>query len=161
MMLLLLALPSVPVVPVGAQGTVTPQDTTREFDDKIRTFFDQLKSGSTTIAFDTLLLNSPLGSSTASGPISDMRARFEETKKNLFGEILDSERHSSKRIGEDIVVVRYILKCENYPMIWTFTFYRKPLSSGSVSSGSTSTGNKNSWNLIEMRFDSNLDLLSL
>ena len=165
-MLLVLVLPSIPAIPVGAQGTSTPIDPARDFDERIQSFFDQLKTGNTTVAFDNILLESPLGATTASGQISDMRARFEETKKNLFGEILSFERYGSKRIGEDIIVVRYILKCENYPMIWTFTFYRKPVSqtsltSGSLGSGTTSVTNTNRWNLIEMRFDSNLDLLSL
>lgn len=162
----LLLLPSIPVTPVGAQGTVTPTDTTQDFDERIRTFFEQLKTGSTTVAFDNLTQNSPLGAKTAGVQVTDMRTRYEETKRSVFGEILDWEKHGSKRIGADIVVVRYILKFENYPMIWTFTFYRKPMPQGSLSappiSGvSTASVNPNAWTLIEMRFDSSLDLLSL
>ncbi len=173
----LLVLPSIPVLPAGAQGTgampgplpggivgsLGVQDVTREFDEKIQSFFDFLRGGNTAMAFDTLLQNSPLGAVTASGQITDMRARFEDTKSSLYGDILAWEKHGTKRIGEDIAVVRYILKCENYPMIWTFTFYRKPTTTNlvSVTTGPKATTNSNPWTLIEMRFDSNLDLLAL
>ncbi len=170
LLLLLLVPSSIPVASVGAQGTGTGtmtgtlplQDSTREFDEKITLFFEQLKSGSTN-AFENLVQNSPLGAAQAGGQIADMRTRFEETQSGLYGNMLAWEKHGTKRIGEDITVVRYILKYENYPMIWTFTFYRKPADSGtlSVSPAPTSFVNPNPWTLIEMRFDSNLDILSL
>lgn len=168
LLVFLLAWPRFSVMPVGAQTPVIHSSSSPVsvgsntdivnadlvFDNKIETFFEQLQSGSTMVAFDHLVLNSPLGAVTAASQIGDMRARLEESMDSLCGAILGWERHSSKRVGLDIAVTRYILKCENYPMIWTFTFYRKP---GAASPTAT---NSNPWTLIEMRFDSNLDSLT-
>ncbi|MDR2754782.1 MAG: hypothetical protein LBC20_03665 [Planctomycetaceae bacterium] len=144
LLLFLLFLPSIPLRPAGAQPTNS--DSYKELDDKIRTFFDHLMSGNTTNAFENLLLQSPLGSSSA--PVTEIRTKLDETKKHV-GEFHAYESYQAKPVGKDIVLIRYILKCEYYPVIWTFTFYRKP-------SLQSSTGTP--WQLVEMRFDSNLDL---
>jgi hypothetical protein len=144
LLLFLLFLPSVPLRPVGAQPATG--DSYKELDDKIRTFFDHLISGNTANAFENLLLQSPLGSSSA--PVTEIRAKLDETKKHV-GEFHAYELYQTKPVGKDIVLIRYILKCEYYPVVWTFTFYRKP-------SLQSSTGTP--WQLVEMCFDSNLDL---
>ncbi|MDR3199439.1 MAG: hypothetical protein LBU34_16340 [Planctomycetaceae bacterium] len=144
LLLFLLFLPSVPLRPVKAQPTTG--DSYKELDDKIRAFFDHLISGNTTNAFDNLLLQSPLGSSSA--PVTEIRTKLDETKKHV-GDFHAYEFYLAKPVGKDIVLIRYILKCEYYPVIWTFTFYRKPSLQGS-------TGTP--WQLVEMRFDSNLDI---
>jgi hypothetical protein len=145
LLLFLLFLPSLPLRPAGAQP-VASDSSYKELDDKIRAFFEQLLSGNTTNAFDNLLLQSPLGSSSA--PVAEIRTKLDETKKHV-GEFHTYEFYQFKPIGKDIVLIRCILKGEYYPVIWTFTFYRKPSLQGS-------TGTP--WQLIELRFDSNLDL---
>jgi hypothetical protein len=144
LLLFLLFLPSVPLRPVGAQQATG--DPYKELDEKIRSFFDSLISGNTTSAFENLLFQSPLGSSSA--PVAEIRNKLDDTKKHI-GEFHAYEYYEAKPIGKDIVLIRYILKCEYYPVVWTFTFYRKP-------SLQSSTGTP--WQLVEMRFDSNLDL---
>ncbi|MDR1141073.1 MAG: hypothetical protein LBL62_05215 [Planctomycetaceae bacterium] len=145
LLLFLLFLPSVPLPPAGAQQATG--DSYKELDDKIRSFFDHLiSSGNTTNAFENLLLQSPLGSSSA--PVTEIRSKLDDTKKQV-GEFHAYEFFQAKPVGKDIVLIRYILKCEYYPVVWTFTFYRKPSLQGS-------TGTP--WQLVEMRFDSNLDL---
>ncbi|MDR0703395.1 MAG: hypothetical protein LBF88_00230 [Planctomycetaceae bacterium] len=142
--LFLLFLPSMLLRPAEAQPVI--DNSHKELEDKIRAFFVQLINGNTTNAFEDLLLQSPLGSSSA--PVAEIRTKLDETKKHV-GEFHTYEQYHSKSIGKDIVLMRYILKGEYYPVIWTFTFYRK-----SSLQGSTGT----SWQLIELRFDSNLDL---
>ncbi|MDR0610805.1 MAG: hypothetical protein LBG58_11895 [Planctomycetaceae bacterium] len=144
LLLFLLFLPSLPLRPAGAQPVIG--ESYKELEDKIRTFFDQLIIGNTTNAFENLLLQSPLGSSSA--PAAEIRTKLDETKKHV-GEFHAYEFYQVKPIGKDIVLIRCILKCEYYPVVWTFTFYRK-----ASLPGSTGT----SWQLIELRFDSNLDL---
>jgi hypothetical protein len=144
LLLFLWFLPSVPLRPAAAQQAAG--DSYKELDDKIRSFFDYLISGNTTTAFDNLLLQSPLGSSSA--PAAEIRSKLDDTKKQV-GEFHAYEFYQAKPVGKDIVLIRYILKCEYYPVVWTFTFYRKP-------SLQSSTGTP--WQLVEMRFDSNLDL---
>ncbi|MDR2704496.1 MAG: hypothetical protein LBC02_01840 [Planctomycetaceae bacterium] len=142
--LFLLFLPSVPLRPVGAQPVTG--ESYKELDDKIRIFFDQLIIGNTTNAFENLLLQSPFASSSA--PAAEIRTKLDETKKHV-GEFHAYELYQVKPVGKDIVLIRCILKCEFYPVIWTFTYYRKPSLQGSTGT---------SWQLIELRFDSNLDL---
>jgi hypothetical protein len=148
LVLFLSVLPSVPLRPAGAQPVMgdSSKELYKELDDKIRIFFDQLIGGNTTNAFDNLLSQSPLGSSSA--PATEMRTKLDETKKHV-GEFHASEFYEVKPIGKDIVLIRHILKCEYYPVMWTFTFYRKPSLQGSM---------ETPWQLIELRFDSNLDL---
>ena len=145
----LLLLPCFRLLPVGAQ-LQTSVDASRdlEFDTKIRDFFDTIKRGNSSLALEELLRQSPLDSSNASSHLTELRNKIEEMKER-FGEILRWEKYETKRIGEDIILIRYILKYERYPVIWTFTLYRKP----SVSSSITNT---NPWGLIELHFDTNL-----
>ncbi|MDR1964898.1 MAG: hypothetical protein LBQ50_14090 [Planctomycetaceae bacterium] len=144
LLLFLLLIPSIPVHQAGAQPA--SGDSYKELDDKIKTFFDTLLSGNTTNAFENLLLQSPLGSSSA--PVAEVRTKLDETKKQV-GDFHAYEFYQAKPVGKDIVLIRYILKCEYYPVIWTFTFYRKPSLQGSTGAP---------WQLVEMRFDSNLDI---
>jgi hypothetical protein len=145
LLLFLFFLPSLLLRPAEAQPVTS--ESYKELDDKIRLFFDQLiSSGNTTNAFENLLLQSPLSSSSA--PAAEMRTKLDETKKHV-GEFLAYELYQVKPIGKDIVLMRFILKGEYYPVVWTFTFYRKPSLQGSTGT---------SWQLIELRFDSNLDL---
>ncbi|MDR3233418.1 MAG: hypothetical protein LBT46_07130 [Planctomycetaceae bacterium] len=145
-----LLLPALRIVPVGAQPTSgeTLRDT--EFDAKIRAFFNNLSKSDTQTALDDLLRQSPLGTPSAAKQISELKTQIDEMNIH-FGSILDSEKQDVKHIGEDITVIRYILKCEQYPVIWTFTFYRKPIQPLSA------TPILNPWTLIELHFDTNLN----
>jgi hypothetical protein len=146
-LLFLFLLPVIPVRPAGAQ--LPTADTYKELDDNIQTFFKSLvSSGNTARAFENLLLQSPLGTSSA---VTDIRTKLDETKK-LVGEFQAYEPYLKKSIGKDIVQIKYILKGEYYPVIWTFTFYRKPSPQGSADN------QLGPWQLIEMRFDSTLDV---
>ena len=67
-----------------------------------------------------------------------------------FGPYVSYEPIGVKTIGSDLVVFRYLYKCQNYPAVWYFTYYR-PRAKSADSSASTS------WTLIGFRFDTNLD----
>ena len=145
--LFLLLLPAFRLVPTDAQLTSTT-DISREqqgLDARIQDFFASLKRGNLTPAFEELLQPSSFGSSSAE--VTDLRKEVEKAGRQ-FGEMQNWERHESKQIGSDIVLVRYILKYDKHPVMWTFLFYRKP--SGTMSMSSPST-----WELIQLDFDSN------
>ncbi len=74
-----------------------------------------------------------------------------ETK---YGPCTGFERIAAKRIGEDLVLLRYLYKCEEFPVVWYFTFYR------TNSSNETPSG-KGPWRVITVRFDTELELLAL
>lgn len=142
-----------PSRPVGAQGTTfAPLDQHKELDDRIKNFFEEIiLNSNSSKAFDDLL---PVSSVAGNRTIDDMKTKLNDIKKQ-FGEFRSFERIDVKSWGEDLVVVKYLLKCDSHPVVWTFTFYRRP----SLSSSSTSPAGP--WNVVGLHFDTNLDLLAL
>ena len=164
----LLMVPVFRLIPADAQQTLSTVDASREqaLETKILTFFDELKRGSPS-AIDNFLrnTNSPLvppqispgifSPPTPSSPLTtDLRTKVDDCKKQ-FGDILNWEKIEDKKTGNDIIVYRYVLKYDQYPVIWTFAFYRKPSSSTASSSLTSPSGNV--WTLIGLHF--NIDIL--
>ena len=152
----LLLLSSFQFPPVGAQSqplTSSLIDTGREqeIDARIRTFFETLARGSSTSAFDELLRQSPFSNYEAGQASAELRKKTDELSVQ-YGGMLNHEKCDFKRIGDDLVLTRYISKHENSPIIWTFAFYRKP-------AGATSITNPNTWMFIQLHFDTDLRLL--
>ena len=143
----LLLLPILWLVPIDAQLTSTV-DISREqgLDTRIHEFFSSLKRGSHT-AFEELLQTSAYSTSSAEPHVTDLRKEVERAGKQ-FGEIQNWEKYEAKQVGSDIILVRYILKYDQHPVMWTFLFYRKPSSTQSMASPST-------WVLIQLYFDTN------
>ena len=148
----ILLLPTLRVVQVGAQSPGSSADANREtaLDIRIGSFFETLKRGNLPSAFEELLLQSPLGSASAGSQISELQNQVGELRKD-FGDILNWEKYEAKWIGDDVVVLRYILKYEQYPVLWSFAFYRTPASAPSM----TMT---NPWVLVALHFDTDLHL---
>jgi len=148
----LLLLSALRLAPVDAQQPPPSADTNREqeLDTKISAFFTAFMRGNTESAFQELLWQSPFGSASAGSALVDLRNKAEETKTE-FGDIYRWEKFETKRFGEDVVMVRYVLKHEQYPVLWTFVFYRKPSSTTSM----TMT-NPNAWVLVQLRFDTDI-----
>lgn len=149
----LLLLPTVRIIQVDAQSPMNAADASREatLDPKIVSFFETLKRGNSLSAFDDLLYQSPLGSSSAGSQTSELQKQVDELRKD-FGDILNWDKYETKRMGEDVVVIQYILKYEQCPVIWSFAFYRKPTTASSV----TITNPSNPWVLVELRFDTHI-----
>jgi len=74
------------------------------------------------------------------------RTREIETK---YGKYRSFERIDAKRIGNDLVLLKYLYKCNSFPVIWYFTYYRD------FKRGDASTSNNN-WVVIAVRFDNRL-----
>lgn len=149
----LLLFPSLRLLPVGAQTQLS--DASREeFDTKIlgrvEAFFDTLKRGPSAPAFDELLRGSPLGVPEAATQKDALRTTIDDLAPQ-FGNILAWERLDIRRIGTHIALVRYVLMYDNHALVWTFTFYRKPSSTPSIT-----ISTPNSWVLIELHFDTDM-----
>jgi len=109
-------------------------------------------SGSIGAAYGDLLVGSPLSKETkAVDALVQQTARI----KQLYGEYRAFERVSQKRVGTDLVLLKYLYKCENFPIVWHFAFYRTP----SRADLKTETGD--GWRVIMVRFDTELELLGL
>jgi len=164
----LLLVPVLRLIPVDAQMPTSPIESTMEpeLGKKIQTFFESLKKGSAS-AIDDFLRNSnsplappqsssaSLGTGTSSSlPTTGLRTKVDECKIQ-FGDIHNWEKIEEKKVGNDVIMFRYVLKYDQCPVIWTFTFYRKPSNSTSSSSSLPSTPS-NPWTLIALNFDTNI-----
>ena len=137
-------------IQVDAQSPGASAEINREtaLDIRIGSFFETLKRGNPPSAFEELLLQSPLGSASAGSQISELQNQVGELRKD-FGDILNWDKYETKWLGEDVAVVRYILKYEQCPVLWSFAFYRMPASTPSM----TMT---NPWVLVALHFDTSL-----
>lgn len=152
-------LPFYPASSVGAQtgsGAYGAQDRYKELDDKVKLFFEEIISNSNaTKAFEDFLRAGSGSSVSNNQSITEMKSKLDEIR-NQFGDFKDFEKIDTKPFGKDLVIFRYLLKSDNHPVVWTLTFYRRPSSlTGSTSSVSSP------WNVVGLRFDTNLDLLAL
>ena len=143
----LLLLPALRFLPAGAQSQPATDVGRDEFDARIQFFFETLRRVGSVPAFDELLRGSPLGTSDANAPLTNLRNRVDGLQAD-FGDILNWEKLETKRVGTSIVLVRYVLMYDRYPVVWTFTFYRKPPTTPSVTAL-----NQNLWLLVELHFD--------
>lgn len=93
----------------------------------------------------------------ASGPLAE-RERAEDVTKlaeraaildDRYGPYSSSELVGTHAIGTDVYVLRYLYKASRFPVAWTFTFYRTP--------DSRFDGGQSEWNVIGVRFDSQVD----
>jgi len=142
--------------PADAQSQPIPpslSDTSREqeIDSRLKTFFETLARGNSTSAFDELLRQSPFGTYEAGQASNELRKKIDDLSVQ-YGGMLNHEKNDFKRIGDDIVLTRYISKHENSPIIWTFAFYRKPALTTSIT-------NTNPWMFVQLHFDTDLRLL--
>lgn len=96
-------------------------------------------------AFDELLAGSPLEKS------DDIKKLVEEVRKfdDRYGEFLEAEQVSAKRVGKDLVLLKYLYKGQKFPVVWHFAFYRAP----------SKTPASRTWAVILLRFDTRVEQL--
>jgi hypothetical protein len=125
-----------------------------ELDGRVRDFFERVSHAETGTAFQRILKGSTLAQQTEA--VETLVTKTNELKKK-YGEYRKSERISAKRVGEDVVLMRYLYKCEQYPVVWYFTFYRTP-PRGNITATEIHAAASN-WRVIAVRFDTDLDAL--
>lgn len=96
-------------------------------------------------AFDELLAGSPLEKSEDVKKLVDEVRKFDEK----YGDFLEAEQISAKRVGKDLVLIKYLYKGQKFPVVWHFAFYRAPNKSIAA----------RSWGIISVRFDTRVELL--
>ena len=95
-------------------------------------------------AFNTLVGKGPLKDKKDLAPLIAKAATLEEK----YGRYTGHDAASIKTLGNDLVILRYLYKGERFPTVWHFYYYRPAM-------GVALT--PKDWNLIEIRFDTNLD----
>jgi hypothetical protein len=118
-------------------------------DARVAQFLEGVSLGQSHSAFADLLSGSQLLKQ--NDALKDLVARTNDLEAK-YGKYRAFEQVSAKRIGGDLVLMRYLYKCENFPVVWHFTFYRTP--------GVGDTGSKTgTWRVVAVRFDTDLEQL--
>jgi hypothetical protein len=132
-----------------AQDTTDrPDPVVGKLEQRVTRFLERISEGDEEEAFADLLLGSQLAEQT-----SAIRVLVDRSKEipDRYGPHQESEQIGTRRIGKDLVLMRYLYKCEKFPVVWYFSFYRN-FSRQSVSSD-------DQWVIITVRFDTQVDLL--
>ena len=131
-----------------AQPAFAQDEIPAEVSKQISDFFGDLTSSEVKEdeAFRLLLAGGPLEK--RDDDVKKLIDRFAQLE-NQYGDYLEHERVDSKAIGTDLLILKYLYKAEDYPILWKFTLYRKP-----------SVGNASPWKVITVSFGTRLDSLS-
>jgi len=117
---------------------------------KVDAFFKNLANANVTseAAFDELVVNSRLAEQPeALKELAKRTKAFDEK----FGKFVSSERVATRRVGRDLVLLKYLYKAEGFPVVWYFTYYRD-------FSNADTTSEAGSWVIVSVRFDTRLDV---
>jgi hypothetical protein len=120
--------------------------------EKVAQFLEGVSLGTptaTSTAYQALLAGSPLQKQAQA-----VEALIEKTDRlqEQFGPYREFEQIAARRVGNDLVLLKYLYKCESFPVVWYFTFYRTPRADVPPEKNDT-------WRVIIVRFDTELELL--
>ena len=118
---------------------------------RVRQFLEGVSLGATQTAYQELLAGSPLAKQAEA--VKALVAKTDLLEEQ-YGKYREFELIASRRVGKDLVLLTYLYKCEQSPVVFYFTFYRTPRSDGPTESS-------NNWRVITVRFDAELELLAL
>lgn len=117
---------------------------------RVRLFLKGVSLGTTQAAYQELLAGSPLLKRTEA--VEALVKKTEEIE-NRYGPYRGVEPIVARHVGSDLVLLKHLYKCENFPVVFYFAFYRTPRGDGAAEN--------NNWRAIIVRFDSKLELLGL
>lgn len=118
-------------------------------------FFESVSEDKIQEAFATLLAGSQL----AKGDRQEQLTLLMKKTRDLatsYGPYRNHERIAARRVGGDLVVLKYLYKCENYPVVWHIVFYRDQREPRGTEVASA----LDTWRVISLRFDTDLDALA-
>jgi len=118
-------------------------------DAKITSFLEGVSVGQSQNAYHELLADSQLAKQDQA--LKDLVTQTIELH-DKYGEYRGFEQIAAKRVDKDLVLLKYLYKCEHFPVVWYFTFYRAP---------AKSPPEDGDWRVIIVRFDTELELLAL
>lgn len=129
-----------------------PDPVVEQLNKRMTSFFDQVKSKTRIqTAYEELLGAGPLGKREDRKELEGQTERIEQ----LYGVCRGYEQVYTKRVGTDLVFVKYLYKCEKFPVLWHVTFYRTGVGTESLADSSRL------WQVVSIRFDTDMELLTL
>ena len=132
-------------------GQETPDPVIDALDARVAQFLEGVSLGQTPAAYHELLAGSQLLKQTEA--LAALVAKTDELKKK-YGRYREFERIAAKRVGTNLVLSKYLYKCEDFPVVWYFAFYRTP------APGEPPPEAKSTWRVISVRFDTQLEPLA-
>jgi len=133
----------------AAQDTEQPADpVVIKLDQRVMRFLDAVPTADADEAFDSLLAGSPL---LQQADAVETLAKTSTEAMTRYGAYHGSDQLSAKRIGKDLVLMKYLLKCEQFPLVWYFVFYRD------FSRQSNTSVIDDPWTVISVRFDTQVE----
>ena len=118
---------------------------------RVDNFFEAISvGGRTQTAYQELLTGSALLKQTKQ--IEALVSKTDQLHER-YGPYRGFEPIGARRVGKDLVLFRYLYKCEHFPVVFYFTFYRTPR-------GEPPAETSNNWRVIIVRFDTELELLA-
>lgn len=135
--------------PTSAFGQA-PDPVIKARQEDLAVFFENVKSGSIGTAYEELLGTTQLGTEEDRAELEKMTAEI----KTIYGAYRGFAPVYTKRVGDDLIFMKYLYKCEKFPVLWHITFYR------ASTNGDLGTDSQ-PWQVISIRFDTNLDILTL
>jgi len=116
-------------------------------DAEVKRFLDTVAAGDVDAALRELMTDSNLSPDSDDVRALATKAAALETNYGMFRGL---EKIDSRRVATDLVVMKYLYKCERFPVVWYFTFYR------SAAAGAAN----GQWAIVTIRFDAELEALA-
>ena len=107
----------------GQMGTSADGDVT-VLSKKIDTFFNSVSSEQVEVGYKDLLAGTLLEKKAEA--VKNLVDRTKELESR-FGKFISSEEIGVEKIGKDVIVLKYLYKCDQFPIMWYFTYYRVPM----------------------------------
>jgi hypothetical protein len=144
-----LLVPSFLMATAVAQPEPATDPVVAKLDDSIGRFFDGVAKGDVSKSYAELLKDSPL--SRQSDAVKGLIDKTKEIEKK-YGKYRGYDRLDAKRIGNDLILVRCLYKCDEFPVAWYLSFYRD---------FKHSDADNSNWIVVSMRFDTDLEALGM
>jgi len=124
---------------------------------RVQTFFETLTSkdpGETARAYGELFQGSPI----AYGADDVINEMVKNTNDLISNKRWNFEPLDTRKVGKDLILIRYLYKGDAFPVVWQFTFYRSQINNPRSGDGGTMTSSQ--WDCIGAKFHTNLDSLT-
>ena len=118
---------------------------------RVSQFLEGVSLGTTQAAYQELLAGSILLQQAEA--VEALVKKTEELDER-YGQYREFELIDARRVGKDLVLLKHLYKCESFPVVFYFAFYRTPRSD-------IPAEKNNNWRVIIVRFDTKLELLGL
>ncbi|MDY0167508.1 MAG: hypothetical protein RBS80_13255 [Thermoguttaceae bacterium] len=142
-LLVLLGAVCVSAVCLGQEAGAPRDAVLTSLGDRVSLFFESLARDQASEAFGELLVASTLAE--REDDLKQLVAQTAELAAK-YGRYRGAEQIGARRVGQDLVLLRYLGKYEQCPVVWTFVFYRPPPIPG------TTPPEPDPWRVVSLQF---------